>query len=131
MGVNQYLIVASRNIKVKKSSSIAIPLFLLGLYRVVMGIIKLSLGVKVLHVPKHDQSLFNPAMVVLSLKIGLIEYVCLVLKVLQKCGTENSWMPYVWYKMCISAKMECQVNCSPSFSLELSLIDFNHGPFAL
>jgi hypothetical protein len=27
MGVNQYLIVASRNIKVKKSSSIAIPLF--------------------------------------------------------------------------------------------------------
>jgi len=27
MGVNQYLIVASHNIKVKKSSSIAIPLF--------------------------------------------------------------------------------------------------------
>jgi len=97
-----------------------------------MGIIKLSLGVKVLHVPKHDQSLCNTAMVVLSFKIGLIEYVCLVLKVLQKCGIENSWMPYVWYKMCINPKMECQlVNCSPSFSLELSLIDFNHNPFAL
>ncbi len=23
---------------------------------------------------------------------------------LQKCGMENSWMPYAWYKMCINPK---------------------------
>jgi hypothetical protein len=40
-----------------------------------MGVIKLSLEVKVSYGPKNDQSLCNIAMVVLSLKIRLIEYV--------------------------------------------------------
>jgi hypothetical protein len=40
-----------------------------------MGVLKLSLGVRVLHGPKNDQSLCNTIMVVLSLKIGLMEYV--------------------------------------------------------
>jgi len=40
-----------------------------------MGVLKLSLGVRVLHGPKNDQSLYNTIMVVLSLKIRLLEYV--------------------------------------------------------
>jgi hypothetical protein len=30
---------------------------------------------------------------------------------LKKCGVENSWMPYAWYKMCICPKMKCQASC--------------------
>jgi hypothetical protein len=40
-----------------------------------MGVLRLSLRVKVLHGPKNDQSLCNIVMVVLSSKIGLMEYV--------------------------------------------------------
>jgi hypothetical protein len=80
MGVNKCLIVASHNIKVKKINSIAIPLFglpysLLGLCSIIMGVLRFSLGVRVLHGPKNDQSLCNIIMGVLSLRIGLIEYV--------------------------------------------------------
>ncbi len=41
---------------------------MLGLYSTVMGIIKLSLGVKVLQGPKNDQSLCNTIMVVFKFK---------------------------------------------------------------
>jgi hypothetical protein len=40
-----------------------------------MGVLKLSLRVRVWHGPKTDQSLCNIIMVVLSLRIGLMEYV--------------------------------------------------------
>ncbi len=49
-------------------------LFLLGLCSIVMGVLRLSLKVRVLHGPKNDQSLCNLIMVVLSLKIKLMEY---------------------------------------------------------
>jgi hypothetical protein len=80
MGINQYLIVASHNTKVKKFSSIAIPLFgllefLLGLCSAITGVLRLSLGVRVLHGPKIDQGLCNTIMGVLSLRIKLMEYV--------------------------------------------------------
>ncbi len=39
------------------------------------GVLRLSLRVTVLHEPKNDQSLCNTIMGVLSLKIGLTEYV--------------------------------------------------------
>jgi hypothetical protein len=60
MVTNQYLIVASYNIKVKKISSIIIPLFgfplsLLGLCSIFMGVLRLSLGVRVLHAPKRSK----------------------------------------------------------------------------
>jgi hypothetical protein len=40
-----------------------------------MDVSRLSLRVRVLHGLKNDQSLCNIVMVVLSLKIGLMEYV--------------------------------------------------------
>jgi hypothetical protein len=40
-----------------------------------MGVLRLSLRVKVLHGPKNDQNLCNIVMVVLSLRIRLMEYV--------------------------------------------------------
>jgi hypothetical protein len=40
-----------------------------------MGVLRLSLGARVLHGPKNDQSICNIVMVVLSLKIGLMKYV--------------------------------------------------------
>jgi len=40
-----------------------------------MGVLRLSLGVRVLHGPKNDQSLCNIVIGVLSLKIGLMEYI--------------------------------------------------------
>jgi len=40
-----------------------------------MGVLSLSVGVKVLHGPKNNQSPCNIVMVVLSIKIGLMEYV--------------------------------------------------------
>ncbi len=40
-----------------------------------MGVLRLSFGVKVLYEPKNDQSLCKSIMVVLSLRIGLTEYV--------------------------------------------------------
>jgi hypothetical protein len=51
-------------------------------------------------------------------------------------------MPYTWYKMCISPKMDVKLKpkndlwphsnlLSPSLSLELSLIDIDDNPFAL
>jgi len=45
-----------------------------------MGVLRLSLGVKVLHGPKNDQSMCNIIMGVLSLKIRLMEYVLFCLK---------------------------------------------------
>jgi hypothetical protein len=42
----------------------------------------LSLGFRVLHGPKNNQSLCNIVMGILSLKIGLMEYVCLTPNVL-------------------------------------------------
>ncbi len=47
----------------------------MGLYNIVMGVLRLSLKVKVLHGPKSDQSLCNIVMVVLSIKIRLMDYV--------------------------------------------------------
>jgi hypothetical protein len=40
-----------------------------------MGVLRLSLGVRVLHGPKNDQSLCNTVMGVLSLRIRLMEHV--------------------------------------------------------
>jgi hypothetical protein len=40
-----------------------------------MGVLRLSLVARVLHGPKNDQSLCNTIMGVLSLRIGLMEYV--------------------------------------------------------
>ncbi len=76
---------ASHNTKVKKFISIAIPLFgllefLLGLCSAIMGVLRLSLGVRVLHGPKNNQSLCNTVMGVLSLRIGLMEYVLFCLE---------------------------------------------------
>jgi hypothetical protein len=45
-----------------------------------MGVLRLSLGVKVLHGPKTDQSLCNTIIGVLSLRIKLMEYVLFCLK---------------------------------------------------
>jgi hypothetical protein len=53
---------------------------LIGLCSTVMGVLRLSLGVKVLHGPKNDQSLCNTIMGVSSLKIGLMEYVLFCFK---------------------------------------------------
>ncbi len=83
MGINQYLIVALHNTKVKKFSSIVIslfglPEFLLGLCIIDMGVLRLNLGVRVLHGPKNNQNLCNTVMGVL--KIGLMEYVLFCLK---------------------------------------------------
>jgi hypothetical protein len=50
--------------------------------QIVMGVLRLSLGVKVLHGAKIDQILYNTLMSVLGLKIGLMEYVLSYLKVL-------------------------------------------------
>jgi hypothetical protein len=47
----------------------------LKLYSTILGVLKLSLGFKVLHGPKNDQSLCNIVMGILSLRIGLMEYV--------------------------------------------------------
>jgi hypothetical protein len=52
MGVNQYIIVASHKTKVKKFNSIVIPLF-----STILGVLRLSLGFRVLHGPKNNQSL--------------------------------------------------------------------------
>jgi len=43
--------------------------------QIVMGVLRLSLRVKVLHGAKNDQILYNTLMGVLGLKIGLMEYV--------------------------------------------------------
>jgi hypothetical protein len=40
-----------------------------------MGVLRLSLGVRVLHGQKNDQNLCNIVMGVLSLRIQLMEYV--------------------------------------------------------
>ncbi len=40
-----------------------------------MGVLSLSLKVRLLHGPKNVQSVCNNVMVVLSLRIGLMEYV--------------------------------------------------------
>jgi hypothetical protein len=40
-----------------------------------MGVLRLSLRVRVLHGPKNDESLCNIVMVVLNLKIGFMKYV--------------------------------------------------------
>jgi hypothetical protein len=45
-----------------------------------MGVLRFSLGFKVLHGPKIDQSLCNIVMGVLNLKIGLMEYVLFCLE---------------------------------------------------
>jgi len=50
-------------------------LILLGLCSTVMGVLRLSLRVRVLHGPKNDESLCNIVMVVLNLKIGFMKYV--------------------------------------------------------
>jgi len=50
-------------------------LFLLGLCSTIMGVLRLSLSVRVLHGPKNDQSLCNTVMVVSSLNIGFMKYV--------------------------------------------------------
>jgi len=57
-----------------------------------MGVIKLSLKVKVLHGPKNDQRLYYATMVVLSLKIRLIEYLlsCPEGIAWQKCASNIS-----------------------------------------
>ncbi len=85
MSINQYLILASHNTKVKKFSSLVIPLFglqefLFGLCSTIMGVLRLSLGVRVLHGPKNNQSLCYIVMGVLSLRIGLMEYVLFCLE---------------------------------------------------
>jgi hypothetical protein len=71
MGVNQYLIVASHNTKVKKPSSIAIPLFgypiPIGVKHYDLGCIKVKF--RVLHGPKNNQSLCNIVLGILSLRI--------------------------------------------------------------
>jgi hypothetical protein len=43
--------------------------------QIVLGVLGLSLGVKVLHGTKNDQNLYNTLMRVLGLKFGLMEYV--------------------------------------------------------
>jgi hypothetical protein len=50
-------------------------LFLLGLYNTILGVLRLSLGFRVLHGPKNGQSLCNIVLRILSFKIGLMEYV--------------------------------------------------------
>jgi hypothetical protein len=40
-----------------------------------MGVLRLSLRVRVLHGPKKDQSVCNTVMGVLNLRIGLMEYI--------------------------------------------------------
>jgi hypothetical protein len=45
-----------------------------------MGVLRLNLGVKVLHGFKNDQSLCNTIMNVLNLRIGLMEYVLFCFK---------------------------------------------------
>jgi hypothetical protein len=45
-----------------------------------MGVLRLSLGVRVLHGPKINQSLCNTVMGVLSLKIRLMEYILFCFK---------------------------------------------------
>jgi hypothetical protein len=45
-----------------------------------MGVLRLSLGVRVLHGPKNNQSLCYIVMGVLSLRIGLMEYVLFCLE---------------------------------------------------
>jgi hypothetical protein len=45
-----------------------------------MGVLRLNLGVRVLHGPKNDQSLCNTIMGVLNLRIGLMEYVLFCFK---------------------------------------------------
>jgi len=47
----------------------------IGVMQIVMGVLRLSLRVKVLHGAKNDQILYNTLMGVLGLKIGLMEYV--------------------------------------------------------
>jgi hypothetical protein len=85
LGIKKYLIVASHNTKINKISSIVIPLFgllefLLGLRSIVMNVLRLTLRVKVFHGPKKNQSLCNTVMGVLSLRIGLMEYVLFCLE---------------------------------------------------
>jgi hypothetical protein len=80
IGINQYLIMASHNTKVKKFNVVWFIIFLLGLCNIVMGVLTLSLVVRVLHGPKNDQSLCNTIMNVLSLRIVLMEYVLFYLK---------------------------------------------------
>jgi hypothetical protein len=43
--------------------------------QIVMGVFRLSLGVRILHGAKNDQILYNTLMGVLGLKIGLMKYV--------------------------------------------------------
>jgi hypothetical protein len=45
-----------------------------------MGVLGLSLGVKVLHGPKHNKNMCNIVMGVLSLRIRLMEYVLFCLE---------------------------------------------------
>jgi len=47
----------------------------IGVMQIVLGVLGLSLGVKVLHGTKNDQNLYNTFMRVLGLKFGLMEYV--------------------------------------------------------
>jgi hypothetical protein len=84
MGIKKKKFVVSHNTKIKKFSSIVIPLFglpefLLGLCSIIMGVLRLSLRLKVLHRPKN-QSLCDTIMGVLSLKIRLMEYVLFCLE---------------------------------------------------
>ncbi len=80
MGVNQYLNVALCNIYQNKqiqfncNTLIWFTLFLWG-YANCMGVLGLSLGVRVLHEAKNNQILYNTLMGVLGLKIGLMKYV--------------------------------------------------------
>ncbi len=60
MGIKKKKFVVSHNTKIKKFSSIVIPLFglpefLLGLCSIIMGALRLSLRVKVLHGPKKSK----------------------------------------------------------------------------
>jgi hypothetical protein len=79
MGVNECLIAASHNTKVKKIKKINcdtliwFTLFLLGLCSTIIGVLRFSLGFRALHGPKNNKS--NIVMRVLSLKIRLMEYV--------------------------------------------------------
>jgi hypothetical protein len=61
------------------------------------GVLRLSLGVMVLHGPKNDQSLCNNVMGVLSLRIGLMEYVFSCTNNIQSvfCSMQNAHTLYM------------------------------------
>jgi hypothetical protein len=70
-----------------------------------MGVLRLSLGVTILHGPKNDQSLCNTIMGVLSLRIGLMEFFFFVSKILHNKNV-NAIPSSCMYKLFQSSNYE-------------------------